>query len=74
MVSFDLASERERHLVVLVIDRRAGFFSTAVRQLRCGHLRRLERHRPDILDRVLAGELSVHAGMIEAGFRKPQGG
>jgi hypothetical protein len=33
-------------------------------------LRRLERHRPDILDRVLAGEVSTHAGMVEAGFRK----
>jgi hypothetical protein len=33
-------------------------------------LRRLERHRPDILNRVLAGELSPHAGMLEAGFRK----
>ena len=33
-------------------------------------LRRLERHRPDILDRVLAGELSAHAGMVEAGYRK----
>jgi hypothetical protein len=33
-------------------------------------LRRLERYRPDILDRVLAGEMSAHAGMIEAGFRK----
>jgi hypothetical protein len=33
-------------------------------------LRRLERRRPDILDRVLAGELSTHAGMLEAGFRK----
>jgi hypothetical protein len=33
-------------------------------------LRRLERYRPDILNRVLAGEMSAHAGMIEAGFRK----
>jgi hypothetical protein len=33
-------------------------------------LRRLERSRPDILDRVLAGELSPHAGMLEAGFRR----
>jgi hypothetical protein len=33
-------------------------------------LRRLERYRPDILDRVLAGETSAHAGMVEAGFRK----
>jgi hypothetical protein len=33
-------------------------------------LRRLERRRPDLLDRVLAGELSAHTAMIEAGFRK----
>lgn len=31
---------------------------------------RLRRDRPDILARVLKGELSPHAGMIEAGFRK----
>lgn len=34
-------------------------------------IRRLRRHRPDIHARVMAGELSAHAGMIEAGFRKP---
>lgn len=33
-------------------------------------LRRLRKDRPDIHERVLAGELSPHAGMIEAGFRK----
>jgi hypothetical protein len=33
-------------------------------------LRRLERQRPDLLDRVLAAELSPHAAMITAGFRK----
>ena len=33
-------------------------------------LRRLRKDRPDIHARVLAGELSPHAGMIEAGFRK----
>jgi hypothetical protein len=33
-------------------------------------LRRFERHRPDLLDRVLAGEISAHTGMVEAGFRK----
>ena len=33
-------------------------------------LRRLRRDRPDIHARVLAGELSPHAGMVEAGFRK----
>ena len=33
-------------------------------------LRRLERHRPDLLNRVLAGEISAHAAMLAAGFRK----
>jgi len=33
-------------------------------------LRRLRKDRPEIHARVLAGELSPHAGMIEAGFRK----
>jgi hypothetical protein len=33
-------------------------------------LARLRKDRPDIHARVLAGELSAHAGMIEAGFRK----
>lgn len=33
-------------------------------------LRKLRKDRPDIHARVLAGELSAHAGMIEAGFRK----
>jgi hypothetical protein len=32
-------------------------------------LRRLRNNRPDIHARVLAGELSPHAAMIEAGFR-----
>jgi hypothetical protein len=33
-------------------------------------IRRLRRDRPDIHARVLAGEITPHAGMIEAGFRK----
>jgi hypothetical protein len=33
-------------------------------------LARLRRDRPDIHARVLAGELSPHAGMVEAGFRR----
>jgi hypothetical protein len=36
-------------------------------------LRRLRKDRPDIHIRVLAGEISAHAGMIEAGFRKKAG-
>lgn len=34
-------------------------------------LRRLRKDRPDLHTRVLAGELSPHAAMIEAGFRRP---
>jgi len=33
-------------------------------------LRRLRRDRPDIHARVLAGEITANAGMVEAGFRK----
>ena len=33
-------------------------------------LRRLRKDRPDLHARVLAGELSPHAAMIEAGFRR----
>ena len=33
-------------------------------------IRRLRKDRPNIHARVLAGELTAHAGMIEAGFRK----
>lgn len=32
-------------------------------------LRRLRKDRPDLLERVLSGELKAHAAMIEAGFR-----
>jgi len=35
-------------------------------------LRRLRKDRLDIHARVLSGELSANAGMIEAGFRKKQ--
>ena len=35
-----------------------------------GRPAKLERQRPDLLDRVLSGELSAHAAMTEAGFRK----
>lgn len=33
-------------------------------------LRRLRDQRPDLHERVLAGEMSAHAAMVEAGFRK----
>jgi hypothetical protein len=32
--------------------------------------RRLSRERPDLLEKVKAGELSAHRAMIEAGFRR----
>ena len=37
---------------------------------RLAFLWRLRKDRPDIHARVLAGELSLYAGMVEAGFRK----
>ena len=33
-------------------------------------LRRLKRDRPDLLERVVSGELSANAAAVEAGFRK----
>ena len=33
-------------------------------------LRRLRAHRPDLHARVLAGELSAHRAMVDAGFRR----
>lgn len=34
-------------------------------------LRRLRKDRPDLHERVLAGEMTPHGAMVEAGFRKP---
>jgi hypothetical protein len=34
-------------------------------------LRRLKRDRPDLAERVIAGDLSANAAAIEAGFRRP---
>lgn len=34
-------------------------------------IRRLRKDRPDILARVMVGEITPNAGMVEAGFRKP---
>src|SRR5262249_25461041 len=39
---------------------------------RAAFLRRLRKDRPDIHARVLAGEITPHAGMTEAGFRRRQ--
>ncbi len=35
-------------------------------------LKRLKRDRPDLADKVIAGELSANAAAIKAGFRKKQ--
>jgi len=37
---------------------------------RAAALRRLRKDRPDLHKRVLDGELSPHAAMVEAGFRR----
>jgi hypothetical protein len=34
-------------------------------------LRRLRKDAPELLERVIAGELSPHAAMLQAGFRRP---
>lgn len=34
-------------------------------------LRRLRKDRPDLHERVLSGDMTTHAAMLEAGFRKP---
>jgi hypothetical protein len=36
---------------------------------RAAALRRLRKDRPDLHARILAGEISAHAAMVEAGFR-----
>ena len=35
-------------------------------------LRRLQRNRPDLYGQVIAGELSAHEAMVQAGFRDKQ--
>lgn len=37
---------------------------------RAAALRRIRKDRPDLLERVLAGELSANAAAVEAGFRR----
>jgi hypothetical protein len=37
---------------------------------RAAGIRRLEKDRPDLLEEVEAGKMSIHNAMIEAGFRK----
>ena len=39
---------------------------------RAAGLRRLRKDRPDLLDKVVAGEMTVNRAAIDAGFRKPQ--
>lgn len=39
---------------------------------RAHSLQRLEREAPDLHVRVLAGELSAHRAMVEAGLRVPR--
>jgi len=34
-------------------------------------LRRLRKDRPDLLEQVLAGDMSAHKAMVQAGFRHP---
>ena len=35
-------------------------------------LMQLEKHRPDLLEKISSGELTANSAMIEAGFQKPK--
>jgi len=77
-----LADVRQRIVQLLPLDEPGGDRKSAQRDqsdnvtLKRGNSesylrRRLARDRPDLYERVNAGELSAHAAAIEAGFRKP---
>lgn len=63
--AFDAALQNPVGYNITTQNGRSG--GTAITQA----LRRLRKDRPDLLARVLDGELSPHAAAIEAGFRHP---
>lgn len=69
----DRANLRRAHRTAESVDNGGKDINTSGRPTgtsRAYALRRLREQRPDIHARVLAGEISPHAGMVEAGFRK----
>ena len=69
----DRANLRRAHRTAESVDNRGKDINTSGRPTgtsRAYALRRLREQRLDIHARVLAGEISPHAGMVEAGFRK----
>lgn len=72
LLDADRANRRPggRPKTVYTGDRNVHSFARPSGNSAAAALRRLERHRPDLLNRVLAGEISAHVAMIEAGFRR----
>lgn len=69
----DRANLRRAHRTAESVDNGGKDINTSGRPTgtsRAYALRRLREQRPDIHARVLAGEISPHAGMVEAGLRK----
>lgn len=69
----DRANLRRAHRTAESVDNGGKDINTSGRPTgtsRAYALRRLREQRLDIHARVLAGEISPHAGMVEAGFRK----
>lgn len=58
---------RNQHTSVLPVDNRNGQRPTGTTRDRS--LRHLREHSPDLHRRVLNGELSAHAAMVQGGFR-----
>jgi len=72
----DRANLRRAHRTAESVDNGGKDINTSGRPTgtsRAYALRRLREQRPDIHARVLAGEISPHAGMVEAGFRSARG-
>jgi len=72
----DRANLRRAHRTAESVDNGGKDINTSGRPTgtsRAYALRRLREQRPDIHARVLAGEISPHASMVEVGFRKRPG-
>jgi hypothetical protein len=64
--AIDRATQREGGRPPKTLDNIQGFPSGTSQSVA---LRRLRKDRPDLLQRVLDGELSAHAAAVEAGYR-----
>jgi hypothetical protein len=67
----DVANQRPAHVHIQrdVYNKKSDVHVRPSGNSRAAFLRRLRKDRPDIHARVLAGDISSFAGMVEAGFR-----